>query len=311
MKKNFYQIAFLLMWMILLCTNSAFAQRPDPEFPHWPPGNTAFDVIIKKNGELVYGLVKEVGETLIKYKRTDIPDGPIYSIPKQEVYAISYRNQVKDILSPTIQFPFINKDSLLQVPVVIPVTNKPHKVYSLFDQSSILGGIGFIRSYSKVDNANDYSSKTTLPVLMLAYEVQKNDQLNFGLLAAIGSYKFSKQEYSSYDSAFNNIIRKENIFTLYVYGKYHFMDSHNALRPYVQGGLGIRSSYVRSENTLSFLTTPNQTIIINSGARSVGLGVMLRAGITYRLNEQFKLFTDAGIGPSILHFGVIYRVSGN
>ncbi len=35
----------------------------------------------------------------ISYQRTDIPDGPIYTIPRNEVYVISYRNQVKDYIN--------------------------------------------------------------------------------------------------------------------------------------------------------------------------------------------------------------------
>jgi hypothetical protein len=36
---------------------------------------------------------------LVKYKRTDIPDGPLYQLLRSEVYAISYRNQLKEILN--------------------------------------------------------------------------------------------------------------------------------------------------------------------------------------------------------------------
>jgi hypothetical protein len=35
---------------------------------------------------------------LVKYKRTDIPDGPLYQLLRSEVY-ISYRNQLKEILN--------------------------------------------------------------------------------------------------------------------------------------------------------------------------------------------------------------------
>src|SRR5919206_611965 len=107
------------LFLTLFTTISASAQvtppsdtsrtLPSPDSSKKSPVtyNAGFDVIIKKNGDIVYGLVKEVGLELIKYQRTDIPDGPIYTMPRSEVYAISYRNQVKDILSPV----FSVKDS--------------------------------------------------------------------------------------------------------------------------------------------------------------------------------------------------------
>ena len=66
--------------------------------PQTIPQNAGFDVIVKVNGDIVYGLVKEVGPEYIRYQRTDIPDGPVYIIPRNEVYVISYRNQVKDYI---------------------------------------------------------------------------------------------------------------------------------------------------------------------------------------------------------------------
>jgi hypothetical protein len=80
--KNFYLFLILILPLIAQETGTASAQ---------------FDVIIKNNGDIIYGKVTEV--TLVKYKRTDIPDGPLYQLLRSEVYAISYRNQLKEILN--------------------------------------------------------------------------------------------------------------------------------------------------------------------------------------------------------------------
>jgi hypothetical protein len=74
------------------------------------------------------------------------------------------------------------------------------------------------------------------------------------------------------------------------------------------GGLGIHSSYIRTENTLQFLTNNNQAVLIKSGSRSVGLGVMLRAGTEYTLTNNIRLFADAGVGATLIQAGIVLPV---
>ena len=92
---------FVLPLLVCFSINTVYGQidsaRVEPPRPIQQ--NAGFDVIVKLNGDLVYGLVKEVGPYYISYQRTDIPDGPIYKIPRDEVYVISYRNQVKDYIN--------------------------------------------------------------------------------------------------------------------------------------------------------------------------------------------------------------------
>src|SRR5664279_2025428 len=102
MKKKFTGIGFTL-FVLLLASATTFGQADTLKKMPWPlqpQYNAGFDVIIKTNGDIVYGLVKEVGLYLIAYQRTDIPDGPIYTMLRSDVYAISYRNQVKEYFNP-------------------------------------------------------------------------------------------------------------------------------------------------------------------------------------------------------------------
>lgn len=55
------------------------------------------DVITKKTGEDISAKVIEVTQTLIKYKKFDNVDGPLYSILKSDVLIIRYENGTKDI----------------------------------------------------------------------------------------------------------------------------------------------------------------------------------------------------------------------
>lgn len=269
----------------------------DTVLPLLTPVNAGFDVIIKKNGDFVYGLVKEVGQFVITYKRTDIPDGPLYSIPRVEVYAISYRNQVKDVLSP-VNNPVVPAHSLLNRRGV------NYKRVSFFQQPDVRIGLGFIRSYSKVKDANNYSSSATFPVVSVAYDILFQSNLRLGAQVALGTHKFSNQAYSSYDSTQTSISLKENIFTLFVYGKYLFLNSSAVLRPYIIGGLGINSSHVTSNSTINFLSNSSEVILVKSGARAVGLGVMARVGADYYFNDRLAAFADAGVGASVINIGV-------
>ncbi|MBO7572352.1 MAG: hypothetical protein J6T48_09395 [Bacteroidales bacterium] len=58
----------------------------------------AQDVITLKSGDEIQAKVTEVGQSEIKYKRFDNPDGPVYSIGKGEVFMIKYENGSKDII---------------------------------------------------------------------------------------------------------------------------------------------------------------------------------------------------------------------
>ena len=69
----------------------------------------AQDVIIKKNFDEIECVVLEVGIDIIKYKRYDNPDGPVYSIGKEDVATIKYKNGVKDVFNVQPSSDTINK----------------------------------------------------------------------------------------------------------------------------------------------------------------------------------------------------------
>jgi hypothetical protein len=324
MNNHFYKRLF----QVLLCTCFfpilSFAQDTLNKKPMVPVQQHAgFDVIILKNGELVYGLVKEVGLVEIRYQRTDIPDGPVYVILRSDVYAISYRNQVKDIINPpgTTVFTQTVMDTVKIIPLEII---RPDTTWDsgfsdttwnvdfpmvVNKQKTVFVGLGIIRGFTKVDNADDYSSSAGFPTINLGYEVYKKNKLRVGIQASIGSNKFSRQEFSSYDSAQKNYDLKENIFTLNLYGKYNLTNSYSSLKPYLLAGIGIRSSTVHSELLFNFINSSNQTILVKSGGRAVGIGTMFRVGADYRLNDSIHLYADAGTGPSVIQLGVGFGIN--
>ncbi len=306
-----YKFLFVVLLLInAVSVNTAYAQIDSSrsQIPHPIQQNAGFDVIVKLNGDLVYGLVKEVGPYYISYQRTDIPDGPIYKIPRDEVYVISYRNQVKDYINGRNISPSIRDSVPNPVPNSKTVDSSKNKAGINFKNGSLNLGLGFLRSFSKLKNVNNYSTSATFPVVSIAYEVNYNSNLQLGLMIGFGSHKFSDQNYSTYDSTNNNINITENIFGLYVYGRYYFMNASSRLQPYILGGLGITSSNIHSENKISFTNDNSQIILVKSGTRSTGVGIIARAGAQYFVNNQFQVFLDAGVGLSVIKLGVSFAL---
>lgn len=56
----------------------------------------AQDTIVKRNGDRVIAKVTEVDPAEIKYKRFDIPDGPVYVLPKEQIKFVIYANGTKE-----------------------------------------------------------------------------------------------------------------------------------------------------------------------------------------------------------------------
>ena len=266
--------------------------------------NAGFDVIVKLNGDIVYGLVKEVGPYYISYQRTDIPDGPIYTIPRNEVYVISYRNQVKDYINGRTIGPSI-QDS---VPTVKTENISRNNGGINFENGNLHLALGFLRSFSKLKNVNNYSTSATFPVVSVAYEVNYKSNLQLGLMLGFGSHKFSDQNYSTYDSTNNNINITENIFGLYVYGRYYFLNGSSRLQPYILAGPGITSSNIHSENKISFTNDNSQIILVKSGTRTTGVSLMARAGAQYFVTDQFRVSLDAGVGLSVIKLGISFAL---
>lgn len=305
--QKYKSLLFVLLLMISLGIDKIYAQQDSMKvpIPHPIEQNAGFDVIVKLNGDIVYGLVKEVGPYFISYKRTDIPDGPVYTIARSEVYVISYRNQVKDYINGRNDYP------------VIPGRDQPENNWNYNEKkknpinlnNGKLGlGLGFLRSFSKLENRNNYSSSSSFPVVSINYEVPYSNNLQLGILIGFGSHKFSDQNFSNYDSTNNDINIKENIFGLYVYGRYYFMDPTSQIQPYILAGPGITSSNIHSENKISFTNDNTQTILVKSGTRTTGIGVIARAGIEYYLNKQFQVYFDAGVGLSVIKVGVSFAL---
>lgn len=57
---------------------------------------SAQDIIMKKNADEIQAKVTEIGTTEIKYRKWDNLNGPVYTIPVDEVFVIKYENGTTD-----------------------------------------------------------------------------------------------------------------------------------------------------------------------------------------------------------------------
>jgi len=59
----------------------------------------AQDIIVTNKGEEILAKVEEVGDIQIKYKVFSNLSGPVYSLPKSEIFMIKYENGSKDLFN--------------------------------------------------------------------------------------------------------------------------------------------------------------------------------------------------------------------
>ena len=59
----------------------------------------AQDVITRRNGEDIKALIVEVTDDAIKYKRENLPDGPLFTISKADVLMVTYSDGSRDVFA--------------------------------------------------------------------------------------------------------------------------------------------------------------------------------------------------------------------
>ena len=80
------------MFLLALSAFTAKAQDKD--------SITTTDVIIRVDGSIIYGKVLEVSQEEVKYRKNDLTDGPEVTLPRKQVYVISYSNNTKQVITP-------------------------------------------------------------------------------------------------------------------------------------------------------------------------------------------------------------------
>ena len=92
--------------LTLLSAGAVFAQQTPTPAPAVPapvvpaqPNATPADIIVKRNGDDIAARIEEVTPELVKYRRADNPQGPLFTVLRSEVFMIRYANGTKDVFN--------------------------------------------------------------------------------------------------------------------------------------------------------------------------------------------------------------------
>lgn len=283
-----FKRVFVALFIVFSFSVFSFAQSTDV-----PPAE--FDVIVKKSGEIVHGKVVEVSLNLVRYKRTDIPDGPVYEIAKDEVFAISYRNQLTEYLEDFDPTKTEQEKKAVEKKVLFPDMAKGY--FQI--------GIGSVRNYSMVTDIDEYANDNNFPGFHIAYLFPFKKNLDLGVTFGYARFKYADTQYSSYDDLQNYRTISESLLSLGIAAKYSI--DLFLIKPYVLGGISYNTSNVRSTSQVTF-ANDNRVVIIEGGARAKKLGMLFRLGTAVRITRSFGAYADLGTGLTLIQIGAVVKL---
>lgn len=264
--------------------------------------NTSYDVIIRQDGTIVTGRIMEVNLYSIKYQRLDMPDGPVMVIPRNSVYAITYRNQLTEYLVPVDSAAFYK-------PADSEKPKQPKawddRWYAHLDSGRLNVGLGFVRSFSMISNVESLSNRGGSTGYFLGYSFPVRRNIEVGILAGLASFRYLENRASEYDQFQIRRDIKENIFSLAAIGIYRL--GLGKIDPYVLGGLAFYSSRANSDGTIQFLDDP-RTVSIQNSAAGTSFGFLIRGGVAFHINNKAGAYLDVGNGITLLQLGAYFKL---
>ncbi len=174
MKNKLLLLPFFIVFLLCLGAKTTLAQ----------------DTIYKRNGDIIIAQLLEVTPQLIKFKKIQLPDGPIYTLERSELFMIRYKNGSKDLF---LDEKPVATDDYAVAP--IPKKRKPREDMRTDSPISVDGyhySIGYFGlSPKKVDEL--LLSKNDKPLSLMVKSAQSDKQISKLLAFApiplgVGSY---------------------------------------------------------------------------------------------------------------------------
>ncbi|MCX7638727.1 MAG: hypothetical protein N2044_12860 [Cyclobacteriaceae bacterium] len=263
--------------------------------------NQTNDVIIRSDGVIIQGKVIEINLQAVKYLRTDIPDGPVVEIPRNKVYAISYRNQITEYLQSVDSTVFSSRDSRKDKKGSVPWSDR---WYAGLDSGRLQVGLGFIRSYSLIRNVESLTNQKSSPAFYLSYTFPVRRNISVGLLSGYASFNYSENQINEYDQVRITRNIRENLFTVAAVGVYRL--GQRFIDPYMMAGLAFYSSRANSNGIVEFLET-SQFLTIENSASGSSFGFVIRGGVSLTVNN-IGIYADFGNGLTLLQCGALFKL---
>ena len=104
---------------------------------------SAQDVILLKSAEEIKCKVVEIGGGELKYRKSEMPDGPLYSLPLGEIFSVTYANGHRETFknfsqTSNIQQPkFANASTKGEYPY--PPVSRAYRIGEIFDEGGVKG----------------------------------------------------------------------------------------------------------------------------------------------------------------------------
>jgi hypothetical protein len=264
------------------------------------------DVIIRVDGSIIYGKVVEVSQDQVKYQKNDIPDGPEITLPREQVYVISYSNNTKQVITPVfgkrkLDEPAFDANSLESDKESDATKNLKYNI----GHGDIRVGMGFSRAYSSFKGVGEFSKEASAPSLSAAYQIRYNRFLKVGVSLGYASFNYQYDRVSEYDGISISQSINESVASLGIYGRYDLMDGF--IKPYLLLGLNFNYTSATLKGDVEFLDE-GKHVLTTSGINGFKNDVVARAGVDFMLSKSFGLYSDIGTGTSLIQIGAIFSL---
>jgi hypothetical protein len=264
------------------------------------------DVIIRVDGSIIYGKVVEVSQDEVKYRKNDIPNGPEITLPREQVYVISYSNNTKQVITPVfgkrkLDEPAFDANSLETDENSDTTKNLKYNIA----HGDIRVGMGFSRAYSSFKGVDDFSKENSAPSLFAAYQIRYNRFLKVGVSLGYASFNYKYNRTSEYDGIAISQSIEESIVNLGIYARYDLMDRF--VKPYLLVGLNFNYNSAIMEGDVEFLDE-GKHVLTTSGINGFKNDVVFRAGVDFMISKSFGLYSDIGTGVSLVQIGAIFSL---
>ncbi len=270
------------------------------------------DVIIKADGSILYGKVIELNADNIRYLRAEMPDGPIVAIPRKDIYAISYTNQTYEVLTPAS-----GKSKNSKSETAIPLGQPPAQPLTEPDSLStdwknnigngaIKAGMGFSRQYSSLKGVDDFTKTPSAPSLYVGYNFKFNKNIKLGASLGVAGFKYAYDYFSEYDQIGIKQDISEKVATLGTFARYDI--TGGIFKLYVLGGIDLNFNFVDINGEIYF-KDDNKKVASHSEGRGFNSDFIARGGAEISLGRNFGLYSDIGLGKSLVQVGVVFSLS--
>ncbi|MFZ4772003.1 MAG: hypothetical protein ACOYLO_17610, partial [Ferruginibacter sp.] len=288
--------AIVIVLIIAITASTANAQMKDTMAPT--------DVIIRVDGSIVYGKVLEVNKEYVKYRKNDVTDGPIITLPREQVYIISYSNCSNQVITPVfgkrkLDEPAFDANSSSGEKKDDTTKNLKYNIA----HGSLKIGMGFSREYSSFKGVDDFKKASSAPSLYAAYQFRFNRFLKTGASLSFAKFNYQYNRSSEYDGIDISHSIQESIATLGFYGRYNLMDGF--IKPYLLLGLNINYSDATLNGDIYF-RDEGKHVVTTSGITGFKTDFVARGGVDLMISNSFGIYTDIGTGTSLIQIGAVF-----